>query len=442
MRKPHSVVGRFVFLKNRVPSTRAWAAPLLFFIALASSAAHADDKAKAAAHYKQGKAFFEAKQYAQAIGEYKAAYALDKLPAHLFNIARAYHLSGELDLAIEHYQKFVDADPKSPNAATARTEIVAATKARDERKADQAAKQQQDELAKKRAIALGHVKQAKAYEQAGAWASAAEEYVAAGEHEPDQLLAAVDAYRKVPDLTKARFAYITYLDRVPNGPRSDQVRKDLATITKELEVAALPIKAPDTPPVDKPKPEVVEPVRLGLTRMGFRIAGAVTQGTENPVKVFEGADGSDGQVAGFGIELGMFLRYQLAEKFAIRPEVVFSTRTSAYDGQMIQEAVEIHRTGGSFAALAMISANSRVQVGFGVELGLMVKSDATVNMAASTPDISEFNTFEAAMLGALVFDLGRGAIELRYRRTLTDVSELFPTKLQSVSAGFSVAFDL
>jgi tetratricopeptide (TPR) repeat protein len=201
---------------------------------------------KAAAHYKQGKAFLDAKQWDQAIGEFEAAYAIDKFPAHLFNIADAYDNKGDYDKAIEFYTKYIEADPKGAKVADARARVVVATQKRDDavakKKADEEAariaaekKRLEDEQARTKAISDGHVKQAAAYAQAGAWVDSGNEHRAAFDvdGDPMHLIAAGDAYRKAPDFVKAKAAYAAYVDKVPSG--SDEVRGKLAAVTLEIE---------------------------------------------------------------------------------------------------------------------------------------------------------------------------------------------------------------
>jgi tetratricopeptide (TPR) repeat protein len=204
---------------------------------------------KAAAHYKQGKAFLDAKQYDQAIAEFQAAYAIDKVAGHLFNIADAYEAKGDYDKAIEFYTKYIDADPKGAKVPDARARVVAATQKRDDaiakKKADEEAakaaaakKLLEDEQAKKKILAEGHVKQATVYAQAGAWADAGSEHRAAFDidGDPAHLVAAGDAYRKA-DAKKAKEAYVAYLEKVPAGGDSDAVRTKLADVTLEIEKA-------------------------------------------------------------------------------------------------------------------------------------------------------------------------------------------------------------
>jgi hypothetical protein len=83
---------------------------------------------RAAAHYKQGKAHFDEGGYAAAATEYEAAYALDKITSHLFNIGEAHRLGRKLDKALEAYQRYIDADPKGDRVNEARRNIAKVTK--------------------------------------------------------------------------------------------------------------------------------------------------------------------------------------------------------------------------------------------------------------------------------------------------------------------------
>lgn len=227
---------------------------LLLAIALlfttAAPASGAPDP-KAAAHYKQGKAFLDAKDYDRAITEFEAAFVLDKKSAHLYNIAKAYEGKTDFEKAVHYYQRFLDADPPpDPKlAAEVRVLIVVATKSRDDviakRRADEEAARIAAEKARldqeqagKRVAAASRVKNAEAFAAKGAWVDAGNEHRAAFDvdGDPSHLIAAGDAYKRA-DLEKARDAYRAYVDKVPAGAESDGVRGKLADTTKQLEDA-------------------------------------------------------------------------------------------------------------------------------------------------------------------------------------------------------------
>jgi tetratricopeptide (TPR) repeat protein len=235
---------------------RAIVVALVLVVTFAAPAL-ADDRAKAAAHYKQGKAFLAAKQYDQAIAEYQEAYALDHLAIHLFNIGGAYNLKGDLKNAIEFYQRLLDEDPKNKLAGEARKLIdeaaqqlvvedakrrateEAARIAAEQEKARLEQEKQRAEQETKQAAVTAHLKQAEAYAQAGAWTKAGEEHRLAFtvDGESQHLLDAAEAFKNQPDPAKSRDALLTYLEKVPGGDKSDEIRKQVATITRQIEKA-------------------------------------------------------------------------------------------------------------------------------------------------------------------------------------------------------------
>ena len=214
------------------------------------TSAFAGDPKRAAVHNKQAKAYFDAKQFDEAIQEFKKSYDLDPKPLTLYKIASAFYAKGDYSGAIEHYQKYLTADPDGPFAAQAIEFSTIANKAL----ADEAAKQQaateaarveaerkmaEAEAERKRVAATARIKQAEAYAQASAWVSAGQEYTAAAEAggDPAHLLSAAEAFRKAPDDSKARAAYLAYLDQVPSGPRSDEIRGKVAELSRAIEKA-------------------------------------------------------------------------------------------------------------------------------------------------------------------------------------------------------------
>ena len=210
----------------------------------------AEDKKAAAQHYKQGKVFFDAKDYERAIVEYKLAFDNDGKAAHLYNIARAYDLKGDPKNAIDFYNRFLSADPDATAAPQVREFIRVATKAaaeldRKQREADEARRRAEDqrklaaEKEQKRVAVTARIRQAEAYAQANTWGPAGDEYRAASEidGDPAHLLDAAEAYRKQPDNVKARDAYRLYLEKVPLGDKSDAVRGKVAEVTLAIEKA-------------------------------------------------------------------------------------------------------------------------------------------------------------------------------------------------------------
>lgn len=223
----------------------------ILLLAAASTFALGDPK-QAAVHSRQGKAYFEAKQYDQAVSEFKKAYELDRSkPVTLFKIASSYYAKADYASAIEYYGKYLAADPEGPLAQQALefttiankalAEVRAKQEAEAKAKADAEAKAKLDaEAERKRIAAASHLKQAEAYAQTGAWDSAGDEYRAAAEvgDDPQFLLDAAAAYAKKPSYEKAHAAYRAYLEKVPLGPKSDDVRAKVADLQRTIDKAA------------------------------------------------------------------------------------------------------------------------------------------------------------------------------------------------------------
>ncbi len=66
---------------------------------------------EARAHYESGLALYGAKDYAGAIRELDAGYALDPRREFLFAEAQAYRLAGDCKSAVPLYKKFLDSEP-------------------------------------------------------------------------------------------------------------------------------------------------------------------------------------------------------------------------------------------------------------------------------------------------------------------------------------------
>ncbi len=96
---------------------------LLLLIGLAlpltvlGSTAHADPRADAKVHFQKGKALFEAKDYVNAIVEYKLADQLAPHGLNDYNIALAYELLGDTTQAITFYQSYLKRIPDASNRA-------------------------------------------------------------------------------------------------------------------------------------------------------------------------------------------------------------------------------------------------------------------------------------------------------------------------------------
>jgi tetratricopeptide (TPR) repeat protein len=107
--------------------TRLLVALAILFALGGVASAQAPDKAtktKAAAHFKQGKAYFDAKQWDRAITEYEAAWALIPQPLLQFNIALALEQKGDLEAALTHFQTYLALEPNGAVSDEAREDVA------------------------------------------------------------------------------------------------------------------------------------------------------------------------------------------------------------------------------------------------------------------------------------------------------------------------------
>lgn len=96
----------------------------LCFAALAALPAWADDpKAQAQAHFKEGQAFYEAGDFAAALGAFESAYAAVPAPALFFNIAQCHRKLNQHDRAVSALENFLSLQKSIP--ANIRTDAEA-----------------------------------------------------------------------------------------------------------------------------------------------------------------------------------------------------------------------------------------------------------------------------------------------------------------------------
>src|SRR6185503_6645188 len=77
-------------------------------------------KQQAKTYVDAGLAAQEAGDYAAAIDFYEKAYALIPHPVLLFNIAQAHRLNGNAAEALDHYRRYLAADPDGPHVKASR----------------------------------------------------------------------------------------------------------------------------------------------------------------------------------------------------------------------------------------------------------------------------------------------------------------------------------
>jgi iron complex outermembrane receptor protein len=96
------------FSKN---ARRAVAAALAGALALGSTTAFGDARSEARTHFKKGMDAISNGKYEDGISELQKAYEILPHPNVLYNIARAYAESGDLENAVANYRKYLDGNP-------------------------------------------------------------------------------------------------------------------------------------------------------------------------------------------------------------------------------------------------------------------------------------------------------------------------------------------
>jgi hypothetical protein len=92
---------------------------------LSATSALAEPKQEAKEHFAKGQAAYQKDDYAQAVEEFTAAYALDPAPVYLYNAAVAYELWGKKDKAAEFYAKYYPFAPKGKEKLDLEAKIIA-----------------------------------------------------------------------------------------------------------------------------------------------------------------------------------------------------------------------------------------------------------------------------------------------------------------------------
>src|SRR5262245_27424615 len=92
--------------------------PLVLLVLFASTASAEDPNAEARRHFDAGNALFAAGQYADALREFKAGYAIVRNPKFLLNMGQTYRKLGRLAEARRHLLTYMDTlAPKDPRRA-------------------------------------------------------------------------------------------------------------------------------------------------------------------------------------------------------------------------------------------------------------------------------------------------------------------------------------
>ena len=98
-------------------------AMVVMFLGTSTARAEDDKIRRAKVHYKQGKAYYDAKAYELAVEEYLKAYSLMPLADLHFNVAQSYRLMGAYKRALEYYRLYLEASPTGQAASEAREHV-------------------------------------------------------------------------------------------------------------------------------------------------------------------------------------------------------------------------------------------------------------------------------------------------------------------------------
>lgn len=113
--------------------------------------AAADPRSDAKAHYLKGKALFDAKDYANAIAEFKAADALAPSGVNDYNIALAYDALGDAAQATTYYKSYLARVPAAANKAEVEGHLKRlSTKVADDAEKKRLAEEEAKRLAEER----------------------------------------------------------------------------------------------------------------------------------------------------------------------------------------------------------------------------------------------------------------------------------------------------
>ncbi|HZO14916.1 MAG TPA: tetratricopeptide repeat protein [Polyangiaceae bacterium] len=100
-----------------------------------SPAAQAQEASSASELYERGKKLFESGDFRGALQLFKKAYAMDPHPVLIYNIARSHESLGELEGAIEAFEKYLELDPKAPDRGAVEQRIATLKRQLEERQA-------------------------------------------------------------------------------------------------------------------------------------------------------------------------------------------------------------------------------------------------------------------------------------------------------------------
>lgn len=81
-------------------------------------------RAAAEDHYKRAIGLFNGDQFRAAVDEFKKAYAADPEPLYLYNIAQSFRFAGDAPRALDYYEQYLKAAPKTPLQAAVAARVA------------------------------------------------------------------------------------------------------------------------------------------------------------------------------------------------------------------------------------------------------------------------------------------------------------------------------
>jgi len=111
------VIARAVAFAVFVTFVTLWARP-------AGAQPDPANREKAAAHFRQGQAFFQAKDYDRALAEYQAAFDLSAEPLLIFNIALCHERANRPEQALEAFRRYLEKVSTGSVADEAREDVA------------------------------------------------------------------------------------------------------------------------------------------------------------------------------------------------------------------------------------------------------------------------------------------------------------------------------
>jgi len=192
-------------------------------------------------HYEQAEAYMRTSTYDKAIEEYQAAFDLTGKAGFLFNIGLAYEKWGKDAEAVEHYDKYLEAQPSGQASVEARARVEALRK----KLAD---KEHEAREVAERAARLKELGQkAEAARRKKNWTQAVAAYEESYTLSKDAtfLFDIAKTYEQAHQLPEALASYERYRKVAPGGPQAAQAERRIAELGAQLDAQKRITSGPD-----------------------------------------------------------------------------------------------------------------------------------------------------------------------------------------------------